>query len=486
MESGKTDFSREQADETVVTDAPLDVTEFTPPPRTITEYVETDAGVLFNDWPMLPNPLRHPLRCVAWLVRTPFSIAVLIAALAVVAAIPVASIFVLGYLLEVEGRIARSGRLRDGFPLLSLAPRIGSIVAGVLLWLTPLFFTAGMAADAALIDPAGPSAARWQTAKIVLGMLIVVHLCLALARGGSFGCFFRPLKNLLWFIGELRNRPIKGRVRCPDCGEPNETSAVHCALCGFTPQECARCGESIVIATDVCAMCGHPSTSPIDCERRIGNLYWHRADRKVRQFVQGFRLKHHFVLGLRGAIGASAILLLPTLMFAAATKAEGPLVLLTVFGGLCLAIAFLYVPFLQARLAAENRGAAMFELRAVRRLYAHAPIAWFLALLAAYAMSLPLILPSAFSPPQDAMWLITLLFVISIYPTRVIAGWAYARAARKQREGKAKAHWVFRHGCRVLMFSTTVAYTLFFFFIATSPQTADRFSSSIIRCWGQR
>ncbi len=147
---------------------PRDVARYEARARTITEFVETEPGVPFNDWPMFPNPFKRPLRCAGWLLKSAFCIAVLIAALAWVAKRPIASILVLGYLLEVEGRVARSGRLRDGFPLLPLAPRIGSVVVGVGLWLLPLFFMAGMVADASLIDPTGPSAGQWQVAKVII------------------------------------------------------------------------------------------------------------------------------------------------------------------------------------------------------------------------------------------------------------------------------------------------------------------------------
>jgi hypothetical protein len=132
---------------------------------------------------------------------------------------------------------------------------------------------------------------------------------------------------------------------------------------------------------------------------------------------------------------------------------------------------FLYVPFLQAQLASENRLGAMFEWRRVRELYPHAPIAWFLTLLIVYAMALPLYLFTAVLPPRDMMWLVTPIFVMSIYPARIVTGWAYARAARKMRAGRARSHFVIRHGCRVLMLLTTLAYTLFFFFVRDIGRT---------------
>src|SRR5690606_34693041 len=110
----------------------------------------------------------------------------------------------LGYVLEVEGRIGRSGRLQDGFPLLNVAPRIGSIAIGLWLWLLPLRLLAGAASDAAIIDPGGVAAARLHTLVAVTWGLLSLHLCLALARGGSPGCFVRPLKNLRWLAGRLR------------------------------------------------------------------------------------------------------------------------------------------------------------------------------------------------------------------------------------------------------------------------------------------
>src|SRR6516225_11113922 len=78
------------------------------------------------------------LRACIWTVRSLFGIASLILLLAVIAAIPVLNLLALGYLLEVEGRLARSGKLRDAFPLINLAPRLGSIVLGIWAWVIPL------------------------------------------------------------------------------------------------------------------------------------------------------------------------------------------------------------------------------------------------------------------------------------------------------------------------------------------------------------
>jgi len=370
-----------------------------PQPRTVTESLEADSH---GDYSAFPNPLRQPLRCAAWMVRTLFGIATLILLLAVVAAIPVLSLFVLGYLLEVEGCVARTGRLRSAFPLLHRAPGIGAVFVGIGLWLLPLFFLTGMAADAQLVDPSGSAAANWQTAKLVTAVIVAGHLCLALARGGNLGSFFRPLRNLRWFVAEL--------------------------------------------------------------QRDQQPTFWHRADERLRAFFRDLRLKHHFLLGCRGFAGAFAVLLLPTLLFAAATSTEPLPVLATIAGGVCLAVVFLYVPFLQARLAAQNRLSAMWDVREIRRLFRHAPLAWAAALLVVFALALPLYLFTALAAPRDVQWLITLVFVISIWPARVVTGWAYARAARQREARKPVAWFGFRWGARMAMLAVTLSYTLLFFF----------------------
>src|SRR5690606_25144392 len=130
----------------------------------------------------------------------------LILFLAVVAAIPILNFLALGYLLEAEGRVARSGRLRDGFPLLDVAPRFGSIALGFWLWLLPLRLLADAVYEARWIDPASRATQRLERLLPILTAMVTVHLCLALARGGSLGCFFRPLKNIRWLRARLLER----------------------------------------------------------------------------------------------------------------------------------------------------------------------------------------------------------------------------------------------------------------------------------------
>ncbi len=338
---------------------------------------QTAAGPEAGLLPPFPVPWRHPIRCLLWLVRATFGLASLVFMLSVMAAIPIVNFLTLGYLLEVEGRVARSGKLRDGFPLFKLAPRIGAIGLGIWLWLLPLRVLAWVAGDAQIIEPGSGTSIVLSNVLRVVWFLITVHLCLALARGGSLGCFVRPIKNLRWLISRLR------------AGDYLET-----------------------------------------------------ASRHVREFVGRLRLKENFILGIKGFLGAFAWLLIPSLLYFAPSRQEGLPVFMTIMGGILLAIVHAWVPFLQARLTAENRLSAAFELREVRNLYCHAPLTWGITILLVYVLALPLYLFKAFLLPPDALWTVAVLFIVTIYPAKLLLGWAYHRAVDRKARGKLAPWWL--------------------------------------------
>jgi hypothetical protein len=356
---------------------PVPLTEFLPSPLPVTDFTPERKESPFHSLPPCPHLLRHPLRALRWGSSLVFGLASLFLLLAVLAAIPLVNFVALGYLLEAEGRVARTGKLRYSFPLLPLAPRLGSIALGVWLWLWPVRWMTDAAADAQLIAPGTSVAAGWRIAKLAVTTAIAVHLILALARGGGFGCFFRPIKNVRWLIGQLR-----------------------------------------------------------------AGTYFETASTAVREFLAALKLRHHFWLGLRGFCGAFLWLFLPTALFAAMQSTQKPgQVLLTLIGGAALMAALSWTPFLQAHFAAENRFSAFRELGRVRELYRRSPIAFFLAIVVLYAWSLPLYLTKVAVPPRDALWMITPIFIATIYPARMFVGWSYARAVRKERAAWRLVRW---------------------------------------------
>lgn len=345
-----------------------------------------------------PVPWRHPIRAGFWITRMVWGLASLVFFLSVISAIPIVNFLSLGYLLEVEGRVARTGRFRDAFPLLNDAPRFGSIALGIWLWLLPLRYVSGVAADARLIDPGSSADFRLSLLANLLWGAITIHLVMALARGGSPDCFVRPFKNFFWLRARLR--------------------------------------EGNYLAT---------------------------AGEHVGRFVRQLRLRHHFWLGVRGFAVAFAWLLVPTAIYASTNRPQAGSVLAVLIGGSLLMFTLSWVAFLQARFTAENRFSAGFELRKVRQLWGHAPLCWTLAMIVLYALSLPFYIFKAFSPPLDAQWPFLVIFVVSIYPTRIMTGWAYRQAVRRLDQGR-RAHWSIRWLCGGVLMPLLAAYVFILFF----------------------
>lgn len=364
-----------------------------------TNSVSEDRNLLVaTETDLFPVPWKHPIKFVVLVISRLFAFVSLMLVLAVLAAIPIVNFFVLGYFLNVEGRVARSGKIRDGFPLLDIAPRFVTIAAGIWIFLLPLRFLSSFAADARLIDPGAAADVNFHIGLSIAWVLITTHLIFALARGGSFWCFVRPFKNIRWTLKQLR----KGS-------------------------------------------------------------YFAHADQKIQEFVQRMEIRKHYSLGFRGFAVALLWLFIPTVLFSIAEEPEGFQILLTVVGGFLLAITLSWAPFLQARFACEGNFSAGMQLREVRSLYAHSPIVWSLSLVVLYVLALPLYLFKAFLLPADAMWLITLIFVVTIYPTRILLGWVYHRAVKK-REAEKKAHWTVRwlFGTLIILLLGVFVFILFF------------------------
>jgi hypothetical protein len=310
--------------------------------------------------------------------------------LALLAATPVAQFLSFGYLLEAEGRVARSGRLRDGFVGVRRAARVGSMVLGAWLWLLPVRLVASLATSAELIDPGGPGARRWRYGLIALTVLTVAHITIACARGGRLRDFLWPPADPIWLARRLRR----------------------------------------------------------------GRLYGDARD-AVWDFVAALRLPAYFRLGLLGFLGTLGWLVVPVTVMALGRR----LPILSLLGGILLAIVALGLPFLQAHYAAEGRFAALFEYRVVRSRFRRAPWAFALTLWLTAASSLPLYLLKIEMIPRETIWLPSLVFLAFIVPARVLTGWAYRRSSRRE----TPRHWLFRGTGRLVMLPTVAVYALFVF-----------------------
>jgi hypothetical protein len=294
------------------------------------------------------------------LVHDAFGLATLVLVLATLAAIPIVQLLALGYLLEAEGRVARTGKLRGSLPGLDIMARAGGVLLGTFLVFLPALVVLDFQHDAALVDPASRTTGKLAVWGTALASLATVQSFAAIARGGKLRWFFRPIENARWLLARV--------------GEGGSTGA---------------------------------------------------AFEAARAFVPTLRLGHYWKLGLKGFVAALAWILLPTALLAVGYKVP-PLGLL---GALALALAVIPLPLLQARLAAEGRLAAGFELREAWARYRAAPVSALVALFLTLALAVPLYAFKVERIPQDARWLPAVVMLLTVLPTKLAAGKAYARGS---------------------------------------------------------
>lgn len=170
-----------------------------PPRRRRLAWVRTAIGRL----------MRGLASSAEWL----FGLAALVVGLATLAALPVLQFLSLGYLLEASARVARTGRLRDGFVGVRRAARIGGLAAGIWLATVPAWLVGTFARSAELIDPGGRAARGWRAALFLTVALTTLHVLSACARGGRLRHFLWPLGHPFWVIRRLREGGLYAESR---------------------------------------------------------------------------------------------------------------------------------------------------------------------------------------------------------------------------------------------------------------------------------
>ncbi len=302
--------------------------------------------------------IRQGFGRVGSIIEYLFGLASLWLGLAVLASLPIVNFLTLGYLLESSGRVARSGRLRDGFIGVRTAARFGGIAAAAFLFWLPLYAMSYMAERALIIDTSGRIARQWETWLIFLTTFYALHIVATCLRDGRLRSFFWPL-NIVWLL--------------------------------------RRCFQENIVKT---------------------------ARDELWKTVTALHLHYYFWLGVRGFFGAFLWLVIPLALLGQGER----LTALGILGAILFGIVVLYLPFLQTRFARDNRFRAFIQIRAVRRDFRSAPIAFAIAISIHLAFSIPLYALKIELIPRDLMYLEGLIFLAFIFPARILDGWAYARA----------------------------------------------------------
>jgi hypothetical protein len=188
--------------------------------------------------------------------------------------------------------------------------------------------------------------------------------------------------------------------------------------------------------------------------------YYTEARDAVWDTVMALRLPYYFWLGCRGFIAAMAWLVIPVSLIVLGHLPSPIAPLFGWFGALLLAFVLLYLPFLQLRMAEHNRLSAAFEWFAVRYEYRRAPWMFLIALIMTLLSALPLYLLKIETVPAEVTWVPSLFFIVSIFPARIMTGWALGRAKRRDRP----RNWFFRWTARLPMIPVVLFYVFIVYF----------------------
>ncbi|HAN99416.1 MAG TPA: hypothetical protein DCQ98_19235 [Planctomycetaceae bacterium] len=394
------------------------------------------------------TPLRRyrswPFRMASGIGRAiefSFGGASLIVLLAIATGIPGAQILTLGYLIEVSGRIARTGKVRAGMPGWRKAARIGSLALGTLMCLAPIGYLSSLAEAAELIDPTSTSSRGLRIGQWIVTLMLVPHMLAAWFCGGKLRYFFWPLlapfQLAIWALQWTLASPALRRGLDRTLGEIWPTLVAD--LCAVTP------------LTDF-------FLPAIIGKHLWQGTLWARLRDGFWEFLAGLRLPYLGWLGLRAFVGSVAWLCLPTLLLIGGTALpDGGAVLTGTTGVVLLAIVCLYLPVLQTHFGAVGKLFAMFDLVEARRQIARSPLRHSIALLLVMVLALPLYLFKIELLDGGIWWALGLIFVAFSLPARWVTGWAYARSSRRE----TKSWLIWRWPIRMAIFPLAIIFAIF-------------------------
>ncbi|MEZ6136904.1 MAG: DUF4013 domain-containing protein [Pirellulaceae bacterium] len=157
---------------------------------------------------------------------------------------------------------------------------------------------------------------------------------------------------------------------------------------------------------------------------------WNRASDALYETASAFHFSRLWWLGLRGAGGAFLWTVVPVSLMIIGQRADaGGMGVFGFLGAVAMTAIMLYLPFLQIQFAKEDRLAAIFDIRSVRRRFHYAPWAHGITLLLLCLLCIPLYLLRIEATPAELLWAPSLVFVLFMLPAKLMLGAAmgYAR-----------------------------------------------------------
>jgi len=166
------------------------------------------------------------------------------------------------------------------------------------------------------------------------------------------------------------------------------------------------------------------------------------------------QIRSYFALGFKAFLGGFLWLIIPIglMIFASFLPPAG--LLITFPAGFLLMWVILHLPFLQIHLANEGNFKAIFDYKTIRIQFKKAPLLIWFSLFVTILFTTPLYLLKIELTPKEVAWLPSLLFILLIFPTRLLVGFALYRAHKKE----APAHKIVQWLSKIAILPVLLAY----------------------------
>ena len=406
-----------------------------------------------GQWP----GIRRPVQMIIWCLQNLIGIGFLVPLLALLAAVPGLSLLTLGMMLNAQAEVGRTGQIRYGFPLLPISSRVGTIGFMCLLLLGPVLLVSQVADGQQVIAELSelPQQSYTIGTRILQAVAFIV-LALGVACGGRIRDFFWPFKTV----------PQTTRGQCLLAGGIGSAIAAGLA---FPPLLGILALVTLLAAVVRTFRNAFKLKSAIQSGEWTESVnYW--SDR----LAELFQPWHHFKLALQGTAGALLWLAIPTFLLSVGTAAPrqnpGPGYFASFAGGIIMIPVAAWLPLLQCHQAATGRFGAIFEIRVAREIIRRVPVRWAISTIILYGLAIPLYLSKIIVPPADATWLFTPLFILIIYPSRILMAWVYGSGLGRKSRTTRLVRWP----VKVFMVPMIGFYSLIVFFIPLISEVGTR------------
>jgi hypothetical protein len=312
--------------------------------------------------------------------------------LSIAATIPVVQFASLGYMLECSARVARGDRLKDCFPGVALAGHMFRCALAMLLTWLPIWLITDWAYSSELIQPSSNAALSLRIVARILSLLWVLWVVWAIASGGRWRNFLVP-------------RPIRF------------------------------------------------------LRAMVSKTFWLDIEDRWWAFLNRLQLWRLIKLGFQASLGAWIWLAIPALLILISLGAapevksdqQGGLALLGLLGALLMTRAIQYLPTLQTTMALQKSIADKTDRRwlygildrtVARGVFRKVPITYSLANILFLALALPLYFLRIESIPSELWFLLSILFVLWMFPAKLVIGWMIRRSRNKTKDAWWPLRWI--------------------------------------------